>query len=141
MLTGEGGKLKNSGKLLRGREYELVPERLWKFLVQMYGGSPALPRQVIRNKNGKVELELNPLSTRILKHQTIARQPNVPTLVGGYSAAALQAGVGGGSYHHGFSGNGGGAGVGPPSVTRRYHAYQVYFVYFKNRITIVISFE
>ena len=141
MLTGEGGKLKNSGKLLRGREYELVPERLWKFLVQMYGGSPALPRQVIRNKNGKVELELNPLSTRILKHQTIARQPNVPTLVGGYSAAALQAGVGGGTYHHGFSGNGGGAGVGPPSVTRRYHAYQVYFVYFINRITIVISFE
>jgi len=127
VLTGEGGKLKNSGKLLRGREYELVPERLWKFLVQMYGGSPALPRQVIRNKNGKVELELNPLSTRILKHQTIARQPNVPTLVGGYSAAALQAGVGGGTYHHGFSGNGGGAGVGPPSVTRRYHAYQAAF--------------
>ena len=42
VLTGEGGKLKNSGKLLRGRDYELVPERLWKFLVQLYGGSPAL---------------------------------------------------------------------------------------------------
>ena len=83
-----------------------MPERLWKFLVQIYGGSPPLPRQVIRyminmiifiiliivirNKSGSVELELSPLAARILKHQTIARQPNVPTLVGGYSAAALQ---------------------------------------------------
>ena len=124
VLTGEGGKLKNSGKMSRGRDYELVPERLWKFLVQLYGGSPALPRQVIRNKTGRVELELNPLSTRILKHQTVARQPNVPTLVGGYSAAALQAGVGVSAYH-GF--NGGGGGVGPPSVTRRYHAFQAAF--------------
>lgn len=60
VLTGEGGKLKNSGRILRGRDYELVPERLWKFLSQMYGGSPALPRQVIRTKTGQVELELNP---------------------------------------------------------------------------------
>jgi len=122
VLTGEGGKLKNSGRLVRGRDYELVPERLWKFLSQIYGGSPALPRQVIRNKNGQVELELNPLSARILKHQTIQRQPNVPTIVGGYSAAALQAGVGSGNYSS-FSGGG----SGPPSVTRRYHAYQAAF--------------
>jgi len=122
VLTGEGGKLKNSGRILRGRDYELVPERLWKFLSQMYGGSPALPRQVIRTKSGQVELELNPLSARILKHQTIQRQPNVPTIVGGYSAAALQAGVGTASYSS-FSGGG----TGPPSVTRRYHAYQAAF--------------
>jgi len=88
----------------------------------MYGGSPALPRQVIRTKSGQVELELNPLSARILKHQTIQRQPNVPTIVGGYSAAALQAGVGTASYSS-FSGGG----TGPPSVTRRYHAYQAAF--------------
>ena len=48
VLTGEGGKLKSGSKLVRGRDYELVPERLWKFLSDMYGGSPALPRQVIR---------------------------------------------------------------------------------------------
>jgi hypothetical protein len=30
---------------------------------------------------------------KIFKHQTIQRQPNVPTIVGGYSAAAMQAGV------------------------------------------------
>jgi len=122
VLTGEGGKLKNSGRLVRGRDYELVPERLWKFLSGMYGGSPALPRQVIRTKSGQVELELNPLSARILKHQTIQRQPNVPTIVGGYSAAALQAGVGTANYSS-FSGGG----TGPPSVTRRYHAYQAAF--------------
>jgi len=40
-----------------------------------------------------VELELNPLSVKIFKHQTVQRQPNVPTIVGGYSAAAMQAGV------------------------------------------------
>ena len=120
VLTGEGGKLRNSAKLVRGRDYELVPDRLWKFLVQLYGGSPALPRQVIRNKSGTVELELSPLSARILKHQTIARQPNVPSLVGGYSAAALQAGA-----YHNYTG--GGQQAGPPSVTRRYHAYQAAF--------------
>ncbi len=50
VLTGEGGRLRNSGgrPLVRGKDYELVPERLWKFLAQMYGGSPPLPRQVIR---------------------------------------------------------------------------------------------
>ena len=126
VLTGEGGKLKNTGKLIRGRDFELVPERIWKFLVQIYGGSPPLPRQVIKNKTGIVELELTPLFIRILKHKTIARQPNVPSLVGGYSAAALQAGVGASGYHS-FNGGVTGGGAGPPSVTRRYHAYQAAF--------------
>ena len=123
VLTGEGGKLRNSAKLVRGRDYELLPDRLWKFLVQLYGGSPALPRQVIRTRAGTVELELSPLSARILKHQTVARQPNVPSLVGGYSAAALQAGA----YHHHQHNYSGGQQAGPPSVTRRYHAYQAAF--------------
>ena len=48
---------------------------------------------MFRTKQGKVELELNPLCVKIFKHQTIQRQPNVPTIVGGYSASALQAGV------------------------------------------------
>ena len=116
VLTGEGGKLRGAGRLARGREYELVPERLWKFLVQVYGGAPALPRQVIRTATGQVELELNPLNARILKHQTVQRAPNVPTMVGGYSAAALQ------TAHGSYT-----AGGGPPSVTRRYHAYQAAF--------------
>jgi len=121
VLTGEGGKLRGGSRLARGRDYELVPERLWKFLSGVYGGTPALPRQVIRNSQGQVELELNPLNARIMKHQTVQRQPNVPTMVGGYSAAALQTGVVG---HGGYSVPGAG---GPPSVTRRYHAYQAAF--------------
>ena len=80
VLTGEGGKLKNNGKLQRGRDYELVPERLWKFLVQMYGGAPPLPRQVIRSRAGAVELELNPLSARILKHQARRNRPTLYSL-------------------------------------------------------------
>jgi ubiquitin carboxyl-terminal hydrolase 6/32 len=48
VLTGEGGRLRNGGRLLRGKDYELLPERLWKFVAQMYGGSSPLPRQVIR---------------------------------------------------------------------------------------------
>ena len=108
----EGGKLRGGNRLARGRDYELVPERLWKFLCGVYGGTPALPRQVSRNSQWQVELELNPLNARILKHQTVQRQPNVPTMVGGYSAAALQTGAG----HGGYSVPGAG---GPPSVTRR----------------------
>ena len=57
-----------------------------------------------------------------LKASDNQRQPNILTIVGGYSAAALQAGVGSGNYSS-FSGGG----SGPPSVTRRYHAYQAAF--------------
>jgi len=117
-LTGEGGKLRSNAKLQRGRDFELIPERLWKALQQWYGGSLPLPRQVIRNHLGEVELELNPLSIKLLKHQSIPRPAHVTTVVGGYSAAALH--VTGGSYSvpsHSSS-----------NMTRRYHAYQVGFV-------------
>ena len=46
-----------------------------------------------RTKDGKIELELNPPNIKILKHQTVQRQPNVSPMVGGYNAAAMQAGV------------------------------------------------
>jgi ubiquitin carboxyl-terminal hydrolase 6/32 len=117
-LTGEGGKLKPSLKLVRGKDFELIPDRLWRALIQWYGGSPALPRQVIRNNRGHVELELHPLNIKLLKHQTVPRQVNhVPTVVGGYSAAAIHAS--GGSY--------GSLSSTPPTTTRRYHAYQAAF--------------
>lgn len=45
-LTGEGGKLKKTLMLVRSRDFELVPDSLWKALSQWYGGSLALPRQV-----------------------------------------------------------------------------------------------
>ena len=38
--------------------------------------------KVIRNSQGLVELELHPLSIKLLKHQTVPRQANpVPTVV------------------------------------------------------------
>ncbi|CAI6345795.1 unnamed protein product [Macrosiphum euphorbiae] len=106
-LTGEGGQLKRN-MLLRGRDFQLVPNSLWKALVQWYRGSPALPRQVIQSNrgSGETELELYPLNLRLLKHHNgtlsngsgpnsnVARAPTPNTgswsgLVGGYGAAAL----------------------------------------------------
>ena len=125
-LTGEGGKLKSSAKLQRGKDYELIPERLWKALQQWYGGSLPLPRQVIRNNLGEVELELNPLSIKLLKHQSVQRPSHVPTVVGGYSAAALS--VTGAAYvSHNNTNN---------TMTRRFHAYQVWEAVHKLRNTI-----
>ena len=103
-FSGEGGKLKPSLRLIRGKDFELIPERLWRALIHWYGGAPAVRRQVIsrkniqqcffllhefffsfkviRNSQGVVELELHPLSIKLLKHQTVPRQANpVPTVV------------------------------------------------------------
>ena len=46
MLTNEGGRLKRDKMLIRGRDFEFVPEAVWKALSAWYGGSPALPRSV-----------------------------------------------------------------------------------------------
>ncbi|XP_046386606.1 ubiquitin carboxyl-terminal hydrolase 32 isoform X1 [Ischnura elegans] len=109
-LTGEGGKLKRNTVLVRSRDFELVPDSLWKALHQWYDGSPALPRQVILRKNSdQVDLELYPLNVRLLRHQvqhasqnqqqqqqqTILQSQGRATqtawsgMVGGYGAAAL----------------------------------------------------
>ncbi|XP_059478649.1 ubiquitin carboxyl-terminal hydrolase 32 [Neocloeon triangulifer] len=91
-LTAEGGKLKKS-MLAKGRDYQLLPLALWKALEQWYGGAPALPRQVIRPKEGAdPELELYPLVLKIMRHQANPRTNQQQTwsdVVGGYGAAAL----------------------------------------------------
>ena len=110
-LTGEGGKLRSDVKLSRGKDFEILPERLWKALFLWYGGSPTLPRQVIRTKAGKVELELNPLSIKLLRHQTTNRPG---TANGGMTTLGNMA-------SHGFSG---GSMASAGSNIRRYHAYQ-----------------
>nr|XP_029727906.1 ubiquitin carboxyl-terminal hydrolase 32 isoform X3 [Aedes albopictus] len=69
-LTGEGGRLKRDLTLVQHRDFELVPDSLWKALSQWYGGPLPLPRQVIQPlSTGDVELELYPLNLRILRHQ------------------------------------------------------------------------
>lgn len=45
-LTGEGGRLKRNLILAEHRDYELVPDNLWKALSQWYRGPLPLPRQV-----------------------------------------------------------------------------------------------
>lgn len=45
-LTGEGGRLKRNLILSEHRDYELVPESLWKALSQWHRGPLPLPRQV-----------------------------------------------------------------------------------------------
>ena len=125
VLTGEGGKLKSGTKIVQGRDFEIIPERLWKALFQWYGGAPALPRQVIRNKAGEIELELRPLSIRILKHQSLNRSAasqgigvNAVNSMG-YGGIAMQYSGGVlGPYNNGNTSN-----VSP----KRYHAYQAGF--------------
>ncbi|XP_027228164.1 ubiquitin carboxyl-terminal hydrolase 32 isoform X2 [Penaeus vannamei] len=93
LLTGEGGRLKRNVPLVQGRDFVLVPDSLWKALQQWYGGSPALPRQVIHGRSsGEVELELYPVTLRLFRHvQQQTRTPNNSWVgvVGGYGAAAL----------------------------------------------------
>ncbi|XP_039429605.1 ubiquitin carboxyl-terminal hydrolase 32 isoform X3 [Culex pipiens pallens] len=69
-LTGEGGRLKRDLTLVQHRDFELVPDSLWKALSQWYDGPLPLPRQVIQPlSSAEVELELYPLNLRILRHQ------------------------------------------------------------------------
>lgn len=93
-MTGEGGRLKRD--LEKGKDYEVVPEAIWKALSAWYGGSPALPRQVKKDTrkfwlgqrhfnscifvtfaqavqftdSGPIELELYPLLLRLLRHSS-----------------------------------------------------------------------
>lgn len=65
-----GGRLKRDTPLVQHRDFELVPDSLWKALSLWYGGQLPLPRQVIKPPgSNEVELELYPLNLRVLRHQ------------------------------------------------------------------------
>ena len=114
------GPNKQSFSFEKNLTVNVSKERLWKALVQWYGGSPSLPRQVIRNKQGEIELELHPLSLKLLKHQMVPRSNNqVPAMVSGYSAAVASQVVPTSQSSSPY-------GNSLPS-TRRYHAYQATF--------------
>ncbi|XP_050309006.1 ubiquitin carboxyl-terminal hydrolase 32 isoform X2 [Anthonomus grandis grandis] len=87
-LTGEGGRLKKDTPLVQHRDFELIPDSLWKALSMWYGGPLPLPRQVIKPPgSSEVELELYPLNLRILRHQIQQPISNASTwssVVGGY---------------------------------------------------------
>ena len=135
ILTGEGGKLKSATKIVQGRDFEIIPERLWKALYQWYGGVLGLPRQVIRNKKGEIELELRPLSIRILRHQAVNRSSGSQ---GFGSNAVSSMGYGGMAIHYsggvlGPTGGGNTSNLSP----KRYHAYQAGF----SRRTNILQIE
>uniref|UniRef100_A0A224Z2Y2 Ubiquitin carboxyl-terminal hydrolase 32 n=1 Tax=Rhipicephalus zambeziensis TaxID=60191 RepID=A0A224Z2Y2_9ACAR len=115
VLTGEGGRLVRP--LTRGRDFEAVPEAIWRALFQWYGGSPALPRQCIRSGSSTPELELYPPCLRLWRHQQAQcgpRQPNSnswTSVVGSVASAYV-----------------GGVAPGQPSTSpKRYLAYQASF--------------
>lgn len=69
-LTGEGGKLKKEIPLVQHRDFELLPEKLYKALKSWYESTLDLPRQVIKpSTTEELEIELYPLNLRILRHQ------------------------------------------------------------------------
>lgn len=45
-LTGEGGHLRRDVTLSQHRDFELLPDQLWRALATWYGGPDPLPRQV-----------------------------------------------------------------------------------------------
>ncbi|XP_032071684.1 ubiquitin carboxyl-terminal hydrolase 32 isoform X2 [Thamnophis elegans] len=79
-LTLEGGRLKPSPQLIQGKNYERVPEPVWRALYHWYGANLSLPRPVIRNSvTGLPELELFPRYLLFLRQQPATRtqQSNV----------------------------------------------------------------
>lgn len=89
---------------MQHRDFELIPDSLWKALAHWYGGPLPLPRQVIKPPGADdVDLELYPLNLKILRHQAQnnassasgggqqqSSSPNTwGSVVGGYGAAAL----------------------------------------------------
>lgn len=116
VLTGEGGKLKRNIPLCRGRDFEIIPEPVWRALQQWYGGGPALPRTVISPTNGdpNPELELYPISLRLFRHSPPPTRGGITTWTG----------VGFGLNGFGFGGN---TLTTPHAPPKRYLAYVAAF--------------
>ncbi|XP_069390215.1 ubiquitin carboxyl-terminal hydrolase 32 isoform X2 [Paralichthys olivaceus] len=75
-LTMEGGRLKRSLQLLPARDFETVPEPVWRALYHWYGANLSLPRPVIlESKTGHAELELFPRYVLFLRQQPATRSP------------------------------------------------------------------
>uniref|UniRef100_A0A667HU20 ubiquitinyl hydrolase 1 n=1 Tax=Lynx canadensis TaxID=61383 RepID=A0A667HU20_LYNCA len=73
-LTLEGGRLKRTPQLIHGRDYEMVPEPVWRALYHWYGANLALPRPVIKNSKTEIpELELFPRYLLFLRQQPATR--------------------------------------------------------------------
>ncbi|XP_056466996.1 ubiquitin carboxyl-terminal hydrolase 32 isoform X2 [Gadus chalcogrammus] len=75
-LTMEGGRLRSAPQLLATRDFETVPEPVWRALYHWYGANLSLPRPVIQHsKMGQAELELFPRYLLFLRQQPATRSP------------------------------------------------------------------
>lgn len=75
-LTMEGGRLKRSLQLVPGRDFETVPEPVWRALYHWYGANLSLPRPVIsESRSNSPELELFPRYLLFLRQQPATRTP------------------------------------------------------------------
>uniref|UniRef100_A0A671RSN6 Ubiquitin carboxyl-terminal hydrolase 32 n=2 Tax=Sinocyclocheilus anshuiensis TaxID=1608454 RepID=A0A671RSN6_9TELE len=75
-LTMEGGRLKKSQQLVTGRDFETVPEPVWRALYHWYGANLSLPRPVIMSTiTAQPELELFPRYLLFLRQQPATRSP------------------------------------------------------------------
>ncbi|XP_013149041.1 PREDICTED: ubiquitin carboxyl-terminal hydrolase 32 [Papilio polytes] len=92
-LTGEGGHLRRDVTLAQHRDFELLPDSLWRAMALWYGGPDPLPRQVIRPPNSDVEMELYPLQLKILRHV-----PSTPRVSAGVGVGAGVGGAGAALY-------------------------------------------
>ncbi|KAG7279753.1 hypothetical protein CRUP_021369 [Coryphaenoides rupestris] len=74
-LTMEGGRLRST-LLVASRDFETVPEPVWRALYHWYGANLSLPRPVIQHsKMGQAELELFPRYLLFLRQQPATRSP------------------------------------------------------------------
>ncbi|GAV01668.1 hypothetical protein RvY_12345-2 [Ramazzottius varieornatus] len=80
-ITAEGGvlKKKSDGSQLKENEhFILVCEAVWRTLKHWYGTaekSPDLPRQCVMFDNGQVDVDVFPISVRLLKHTQVENTP------------------------------------------------------------------
>ncbi|XP_008306895.1 ubiquitin carboxyl-terminal hydrolase 32 isoform X3 [Cynoglossus semilaevis] len=75
-LTMEGGRLKRSLQLVPSRDFETVPEPVWRAVCHWYGANLSLPRPVIlQSKTNQPELELFPRYLLFLRQQPATRTP------------------------------------------------------------------
>ncbi|KAM4627447.1 ubiquitin carboxyl-terminal hydrolase 32 isoform 1-T1 [Polymixia lowei] len=75
-LTMEGGRLKRALQMVACRDFETVPEPVWRALYHWYGANLSLPRPVIQHsKTGHAELELFPRYLLFLRQQPATRSP------------------------------------------------------------------
>lgn len=73
-LTMEGGRLKRSLQLPPGRDFETVPEPVWRALYHWYGANLSLPRPVSENNKPTQQLKNLTIPVVLIGRETLYQQ-------------------------------------------------------------------